>query len=173
MAVSACLSVFVCVCVSVCVCVCLCVFVRVMNILSERERERRGGEGESREREREREREMIRNKSSTIRRRLATLRCRKAPPYPGAPGRPLKVCLCLCLCLCLWLCLHVRVLRRSRGIGEQGAQKRLARDLLSASRKQPGSRHSAHRDHPQLMRLRNRMQNSEFLLNIKDSHLRR
>jgi hypothetical protein len=153
----------------VCVCVCAC----HEHTHRERAREKGGGGGIEREREREREREMIRNKSSTIRRRLATLRCRKAPPYPGAPGRPLKVCLCLCLCLCLWLCLHVRVLRRSRGIGEQGAQKRLARDLLSASRKQPGSRHSAHRDHPQLMRLRNRMQNSEFLLNIKDSHLRR
>jgi hypothetical protein len=166
-----------CVCVCVCERVCVCVFVCVCacheHTLRERAREKGGGGGIEREREREREREMIRNKSSTIRRRLATLRCRKAPPYPGAPGRPLKVCLCLCLCLCLWLCLHVRVLRRSRGIGEQGAQKRLARDLLSASRKQPGSRHSAHRDHPQLMRLRNRMQNSEFLLNIKDSHLRR
>ena len=113
-----------------------------------------GGGGES-ERERESERD---DQEQTLHNTAAP--CHNTVPQAAAVfrrGRPLKVCLCLCLVSVL----HVRVLRGSRGIGEQGAQKRLARDLLSASRKQPGSRHSAHRDHPQLMRARTRMQNSK------------
>jgi len=71
----------------------------------ERERGRGcgGGGGES-EREREREREMIRNKPSTIRRRLVTIRCRKPPPYSGAADHSRCVCVCvLCLC-CMCVC---------------------------------------------------------------------
>jgi hypothetical protein len=112
----------------------------------------------------ERNRECVRERESERDDQEQTLHNTAAPCHNTVPqaaavfrrGRPLKVCLCLCLVSVL----HVRVLRGSRGIGEQGAQKRLARDLLSASRKQPGSRHSAHRDHPQLMRARTRMHNS-------------
>jgi hypothetical protein len=47
---------------------------------------------------------MIRNKSSTIRRRLAPIRRRRIQALPAAHSRCVCVCFCVCICGCMCVC---------------------------------------------------------------------